>query len=275
MIVDFHTHIFPPEVISERERFLDDDNFRILYSSRKSAMADHEALMSMMNSSGIDYAVAMSFPWFDEGQLRSHNEYMAHAWKESGGRIIPFMTAPPGGDVAGEVAVLKRLGAAGIGEVAFYGSGFGPVEEKYLTALFDAAMKAKLPVCLHVNEPVGHPYDGKYEPSLDRLYGVIREFPGLTLILSHWGGGLFFYELMPEVRKVLARVYYDTAASPYLYDSRVYAVAREIIGDGKIIFGTDYPLLGAERYLPSITANFSEASAQKVLSGNAREILGL
>ena len=36
--------------------------------------------------------------------------------------------------------------------------------------------------------------------------------------MAHWGGGLPFYGLMKkEGPEVLRRVYFDTAASPYLY----------------------------------------------------------
>ena len=49
---------------------------------------------------------------------------------------------------------------------------------------------------------------------------LAQAYPGLTIVFAHLGGGLFLYETMPEVRNVLAGVYYDTAAVPYLYCRR-------------------------------------------------------
>lgn len=277
MIIDFHTHIFPPEIAGNRAAFLDDDNFRLLYEPPSSRMITHAGLIEMMDRTAVDRAVCMGFPWKTERYRVMHNAYLARAAGESEGRIIPFMSMPGAdtGDLAAQARSLRADGAAGIGEVAFYADGFGPTGGKYLARLLEAAHASALPLCLHVNEPVGHRYAGKYEPDLGRLFGVLADFPGQPVILSHWGGGLLFYELMPDVKKALAGVYYDTAASPYIYDEKIYPAARDIVGSGRILFGTDCPLLDAGRYLPSIKKYFPGDGEAKVLGGNAREILGL
>ena len=60
---------------------------------------------------------------------------------------------------------------------------------------------------------------------------------------------MLFYELMPELKEQLQNVYYDTAASPFLYHKNIYRVAREIGILHKVLFATDYPLLSPRRYL--------------------------
>jgi predicted TIM-barrel fold metal-dependent hydrolase len=73
---------------------------------------------------------------------------------------------------------------------------------------------------------------------------------------------------MPEVAKAMANVYYDTAASPFLYSKKIYAIVSEIVGARKILFGTDFPLLSPRRYY--------QALEESGLSGEDRErILGL
>jgi hypothetical protein len=277
VIIDFHAHIFPPEMTGDRGRFLDDDNFRLLYESPRSRIIDGDELVSVMDRTCVDRAVCMGFPWKIEKYRELQNGYLARAAGESGGRIIPFMSMPwcDAAGLAGEARALRGMGAAGIGEVAFYAGGFGKEREQYLTSLLEAAKAAGLPVCLHVNEPVGHHYAGKYEPELGRLFGVLASFPGHPVVLSHWGGGLLFYELMPEVRKALASAYYDTAASPYIYEDDIYSAARGIIGAERILFGTDCPLLEAGRYRPAIEKFFPGNEAGMVLGGNARRFLGL
>ena len=55
----------------------------------------------------------------------------------------------------------------------------------------------------------------------------------MTVIAAHWGGGLPFYALMPEVREALENVYFDTAASHLLYDATVYRRVIELVGVGE------------------------------------------
>ena len=101
-------------------------------------------------------------------------------------------------------------------------------------------------ILLHADEPVGHEYPGKGQLGLQQVYRLITAHPALKLVLAHWGGGFPFYELMPEVRKAAANVYYDTAASPLLYDTSVYrwvvgmaGAARSCSGRTTLAAGTD------------------------------------
>jgi predicted TIM-barrel fold metal-dependent hydrolase len=140
----------------------------------------------------------------------------------------------------------------------------------------EAAARNSLPVCLHVNEPVGHEYPGKCEMEMMMLYELLRAYPSVPVVLAHWGGGLLFYELMPEVREALRHVYYDMAASPFLYDESIYGIAVSIVGSRKVLFGTDYPLIGHSRYLDPLRKYISsEEDRQNILSLNARGILGI
>ena len=118
----------------------------------------------------------------------------------------------------------------------------------------EAAADFGVPLMIHVNEPVGHHYSGKGRVSPEVVYPLILEFPQVDWILPHWGGGLFFYELMPEVSGACRRVYYDSAASPFLYRPDVYRVASQVVGPERVLYGTDFPLLGYERTLRDLDA---------------------
>jgi uncharacterized protein len=278
MIIDFHTHIFPPSVISERDKHLDDKNFALLYSDAQSKLIDHTSLIKAMDASGIDAAVALSFPWVKEKYCVLQNEYFRDILPETGKRIFPFGAVPLGNtsSIDSHVREIKEMGLFGIGEVGFYSSGFSQKEEGRLSMLFESAQRHGLPVCLHVSEPIGHDYAGKHRMDLGRLYSVIREFPGVTVILAHWGGGILFYELMPEAGEAFANVFYDTAASPFLYKNDIYDAAVKIVGPGKILFGSDYPLIRFERYTEAIkNAGIGKDAAALILGGNAKRLLGI
>ena len=85
--------------------------------------------------------------------------------------------------------------------------------------------------------------------ALKMIYDLVQASAGVKLILAHWGGGLFFYNLLKrEVPDSLTDVYFDTAASPFLYKPEIYRLAGNIMGPRKILFGSDYPLIPPSRY---------------------------
>jgi len=274
MIIDFHTHIFPSGIYKSRERYLADPGFKLLYKSEKSTMADASDLTEYMEENGIDASVAMSFPWRDDNFCAHHNNYMAETAAEYRGKIFPFGMIPRGcRSAVFEAAKIKGSELYGIGEVAFYG-GIDKESWKYLEKVFEGALLSALPVCLHVNEPLGHTYSGKYNTPFEQLFELIKKFPGLVIILSHWGGGILFYELMPEVKDAFSNVYYDTAATPYIYSDDIYRLAANICGSGKILFGSDFPLLEAERYLKPIRdLSDNQQYTAEILGLNAMNML--
>jgi len=133
------------------------------------------------------------------------------------------------------------------------------------------------PVMLHTNEPVGHQYPGKSPNTLAQIYALVRRFAENRIILAHWGGGIFFYALLKkEVRESLANVWYDTAASPYLYRPQIYAQAMDLAGEEKILLGSDFPLLTPERYFKEMDqAGLPQAQKHSVCGANAARLLGL
>lgn len=276
MIIDFHTHIFSPDVCADRTPFLNDRQFRLLYDSGQARLVDHRGLEEEMNSSGVQRAVAMGFPWEREDHCAAQNDYFRGVHDESGGMILPFGSVPVSGsaDIRKWVRDIRKAGLSGVGEVGFYRDGMSPANIDLLRRLLAAVSEEGLPLCLHVNEPVGHSYPGKYDPRLGEMYAAVADHPDATVIFSHWGGGLLFYELMPEVSNALKNCYYDTAASPYLYTDGIYEAAMGIIGPGRILFGSDYPLLSPARYLEAIGKCIVDREARAgILGENAARVL--
>jgi predicted TIM-barrel fold metal-dependent hydrolase len=123
---------------------------------------------------------------------------------------------------------------------------------------------------------VGHLYQGKGHATPDLVLRLIEGFPRATVICAHWGGGLPFYALMPEVAAALANTYFDSAASPLLYDGRVFSVAANLVGVEKLLFATDFPLVKHQRLLTQVRESGLSAEGQElVLGGNAARLLGL
>ena len=69
-------------------------------------------------------------------------------------------------------------------------------------------------------------------------------------------------------------VYFDTAASPFLYDPSIYRIAKELVGLEKILFGTDFPLLKPTRYFGELQASgLSEEEIACICGENAKKLL--
>ena len=273
-VIDAHTHLFPPDIIMMRERVaLKDARFSLLYANPKARMVDQTGLSQYMEDENIDQAVITGFPFRDRGLIAACNDYILDAARYNR-KLMPFAIVDPEDEAfaLAEAARCSGLGARGIGEIAFYESGFGQKERKALDSIADYAVTQGLPLMLHVNEQVGHAYHGKSRMDFQELVLFIEAHPTLTTILSHLGGGICFYEFMPEIRKAFERVYYDLAAVPLLYGKEVYEFITRCM-PGKILFGSDYPLLSYKRYAPDLELLEDEAR-QKLLHLNARHLFG-
>ena len=80
---------------------------------------------------------------------------------------------------------------------------------------------------------------------------------------------------MPEVRKALANVYFDSAASPLLYDQGIFSTVASAVGANQMLFGSDFPLLKPSRITELAIADLRPAHAARFLGGNARGLLSL
>ena len=272
-IVDFHTHLFPPEFRQNREKyFAGEPAFELLYASPKSKMIGAKEIIASMDEQGVDVSVVFGFPWKNMDTARMHNDYIAAVVAKYPERLKGFCCLDPCGETAVlEVERCLDNGLCGVGELAFYRSGIECVIVDSMAPVMALCRERNVPVLIHTNEPVGHQYPGKTENTLLQIYDLIKRFQDNTIVLAHWGGGIFFYSVLKkEVKDVLRNVYYDTAASPFLYDPAVYRLAIERVGVEKILLGTDYPLIKPERYFRELgDAALNPAEIDRICGGNA------
>ena len=278
MIIDFHTHVFPPKIKENRSRYIEaDPAFALLYSDKGTEMVTSEELVNSMDEEGVDLSVIVNIGWTTHELCVETNDYIMESVARYPDRLVGFGSIQPNrGDAA--IAELKRCakgGLKGIGELRPDLQMFD-LRDEAITPIAEELIRQGLILLTHASEPVGHNYAGKGTVTPDTLYPFIASFPDLTMVCAHWGGGLPFYALMPEVKQALGNVYFDTAASPYLYHPQVYNQVIQLVGGDKILFGTDYPLLRPSRLLEEINfLNLPAETRELILSGNARRVLGI
>jgi len=279
MVIDSHCHILPPSFQERRsELTLRDATFAGLLSRDDAVLATVEALLVDMDRDGVEHSVVMGMGWTDYELAREANDYIIEAVADNPGLLTGFCSVSPnwGEQAVAEVERCAAAGSKGVGELHPDTQGFDIADKTAMELLMETAEGLGLPVLVHASEPVGHQYPGKGHTTPGKLYKFIENFPSNIIICAHWGGGLPFYSLMPEVPQVLENVYFDTAASPFLYRPDVFAAVTGLVGADKILFASDYPLIRARRLLGQVEeASLAPDDQEAVLSGNAARLFGL
>jgi predicted TIM-barrel fold metal-dependent hydrolase len=167
-----------------------------------------------------------------------------------------------------------RCKAIGLGEMRPSLDSLDNFSDNLWTPLVNYLTEHNLLCLLHASEPIGHLYPGKGDLTPAHLYRFIARFPKLKIVMAHWGGGLPFYNLMPDVKEVLSNTWFDSAASPFLYDPSIYSHVSQIIDAEHILFGSDYPLLPHSRALKDLNnLAISNELKQAILGNNANKLL--
>lgn len=277
--IDFHTHVFPPEIKKKRSKYIEQDPcFAILYSDPEAKMATAEELIASMDEAGIDISVILNIGWTTHELCVETNDYIIDSVSRYPQRLVGFCAVQPNSPQAAiaEIERCAEAGLKGVGEMRPDIQLFDLGDEVVMAPLIELLKKHRLILLLHASEPVGHDYPGKGGITPDILYPFIASSPDLTIVCAHWGGGLPFYSLMPEVKEAMKNVYFDTAASPLLYTPQIYEQVIPLVGGDKILFGSDHPLLAQSRLLQEIEAlDLPEETKGLILSGNARRLLGI
>ena len=274
-----HTHIFPRFVREDRGRlFSSEPAFEALYRDPKARCAGASELVERLDEDRVDLAVTFGFPWSSRDLCSRHNDYVMEEVAGYPGRLKGFCCVPAdAGWAAAEVGRCLAGGMSGVGELAFYDRDFS---EDLIASCGDVMAQAvdfDVPVIVHANEPVGPGYPGKAPVTPGGIYRFVKAYPENRVILAHWGGGIFFYRVMKrEVGETFSNVWFDTAASPYIYRPEIYPLAVSSAGRERIVFGSDFPLIPPQRYFDEMAeTGLPSDDISAICGGNAMSLLGI
>jgi hypothetical protein len=251
-LTDVHCHLLPLELRQPPAASWHDSWFAACHADAADFAAGEEVVRAL-DEAGLDRAVVFGWPFADPGLLAEVNDYVAQEAAASGGRLLGMALINPGRPGwEAELARGRSLGLHGVGELNADAQGF---ELRFAAGLRDALLTlAELdwPLMLHASEPVGHQYPGKGTAGPRQLWALLEpalaSSPGLRVCLAHLGGGLPFYAHMPEVLDLCRQLWFDTAALPYLYQPGALSAVDQLLGVGRLCFGSDFPLLLPTRY---------------------------
>ncbi len=310
MIIDWHTHLIPPQESSKPE-----------WNGR--CQMTLERILEAQDEAGIDVTVVSNThhglqrrPADDAlAIIEQSNRYLAEVQDRHSGKIYGLAGTLPGGGDAYLAELERAVVEDGLKGVLVASSHKGVyLDDPEVRPFFELATSLDIPVMIHpptvgfgeermkefrLASSVGRPFDSCLTLARLILYGVLETFPDVKIVATHLGGGItevigrldynyafqsegFYARPSDTAPMLISRPPSDYLKMLYL-DSVCYHLpaakcALETVGEDRFLFGTDAPPLTTlkRRGLELVQAlPLSESGREKVLSGNAKRLLKL
>ena len=249
-IIDSHVHLYPTELNRDPVAWATksrESHWAALCTRRRASGRSVQSFPSVddligeMDRARVERAVLLGWYWEKPETCVWQNRFYAECVRAHPRRLAAYATLNPR---AGHWATLDEMhrvrddGLVGVGELSPHSQGYA-VDDAVFREVLMLAADWKMPVNLHVTDPDGRDYPGRVATPLEDFTQLAREFPKTRFVLAHWGGLLPIRD--PAVAK-LGNVFYDTAASPLLYDEKIWARFTAAVPGDRVLFGSDYPL---------------------------------
>jgi len=273
MIVDWHAHIYPPELAKDR-RWGGTTPFTI------------ENLLEAHEKVGIELCVVSNTIHHLKEKpaneslavLRRWNDYGAEIQQKYSGRIVVFTSTLPCGGAPFVKEVERAIVQCGLKGVLINSSHQGAYpDDDEAKPFFELVTSLGIPLMMHapsvgfgeermreyrLASSVGRPFDECLAISRMIVYGVFERFPKLKFVGCHLGGGIcevigrmdYAYELgdlasglgsyepmliTKRPSDYLRNLYMDTVA----YHPPAIMCAYQTVGARQLLFGSDAPPL--------------------------------
>ncbi|MSU69386.1 MAG: amidohydrolase [Opitutaceae bacterium] len=289
--IDAHVHLYPPGANADPAGWAvaqGEPHWATLCTRRRQAGQAVQAfpsvdeLLRAMDAAGVARAVLLGWYWNRPETCVIQNRYYADCVRRHPDRLAAFATLHPAAGRAATLAEVRRAheeGLIGVGELSPHSQGYA-IDDPVFRAVLAFAGERELPVNLHVTDPDSREYPGKVATPFADFVRLARECPSTNFVLAHWGGLLPLREIGAMT---LSNVYYDTAASPLLYDAGVWGRFIAAVGANRVLFGSDYPLNlypwldpepGIARFVAEArNAGLDHAQLTAVMGGNAERLM--
>ncbi len=286
MIIDSHVHLYPPEVNRDPAGWAatnGEPRFAALCTRLRTdgrpvqSFPSVDELLREMDRAGVGRAVLLGWYWEKPATCSRQNRFLGQCVRAHPDRLTAFAAINP---LAGHVPTLQEMhrsrddGLIGLGELSPHAQGYA-MDDAGFHDVLTLASDWKLPVNLHVTDPEGRDFPGRVATPLTEFVALARVFPKVNFILAHWGGLLPLRE--PAVRE-LKNVFYDTAASPLMYEPEIWSRFLAAVPADHVLFGSDFPLnlypkSEAQAEMARFLAEARAAGAgDAVLGGNAARL---
>lgn len=308
MIIDWHAHVYPPELLTAPE-----------WEGRSPLQL--EKLLEAHEQAGIELCVVSNPIHYVKGKpltealahVQRWNEYAAEVQQRYPDRTVAFSSTIPGGGPAYWRELERAIREYGLKGVLINSSHDGAYpDEDAARGFWELVTELDIPVMIHapassfgeermreyrLTSSIGRPFDECL--ALGRLIvrGIFERFPTLKVVAAHLGGGIcevigrmdYAYELGDAAYFLgpyepvlithrpsyyLQRVYLDTVS----YHAPAVMAALLTVGARQLVFGSDAPPLlpllpWARRLIEELP--IAPADKEAILWRNAAALLKL
>ena len=266
-IIDFHTHIFPEQIVEKTIAFLAEKGGIPAYSD-----GTLDGLNAQLNSVNAYMGIALPVLTRPESfeKIFEFCKKVNEDFKKGNHRVLSFAAIHPDCENLEEkMFLVKQNGFKGIKIHPDYQDFF--IDDEKSIRLLNAAIEQDLIVVTHAGLDVGHPTCTHCTPkraakALDKLNGEIK------MVFAHFGG----CEMYDEVYAYLAgrNVYFDTSYVLNELSKETFYRVLEKHGEDKILFATDSPWKEISTMLSALGAlNLPNEAEEKILFKNALKLL--
>ncbi len=263
MIIDFHTHCFPPKIA---EKAIDK-----LSGGGKVLVPFYDGtpngLLKSMQRAGVDYSVVQNIAT-NARQTHNVNDF---AISLVGSKLIPFGSVHP--DCPDCISELKRLKDNGVKGVKFhpeYQDFY--VDDKKMYRIYECVAKLELIMLFHCGFDIA--YSEPFRCTPKQFKKVVNDFSGAKIVGAHLGGQRMWQEVFDNLLGL--DVYLDTAmALQFLTDDERKTL---LLGHSykRILFATDAPWYDQKKAVEQTNRLLCEyPHKDNVLYKNAVELLGI
>lgn len=231
MIVDVHTHLLRPDWCVNQPRLAGCDCF------------DAAALFTKSAAFGAEKIIIQGWPFVDADLCRAQNQLVQQAMETMAQQVGGFCVVCPAMGVSALAEVERCLdaGFVGVGQLDPSGQGFS-LDDPWFSQLCDLCETRHVPISFYTSLSVGEPIPGQSTILPADWLRWIEGRHDLQIWLSHYGAGLPFYALMPEVEKHLANVWFDTAPDGVTLAPQAFEGATQCLGGSDhLLWGTNFP----------------------------------
>ncbi len=288
--IDAHVHLYPPEVNRDPAGWAaahGEPHWAQLTTRRRKngslvqGFPSVDELLRELDTAGIERAVLLGWYWERPENSAAQNRFFAEWVRLHPTRLSACATINPvagGSATLAEIRWAKDAGFVGLGELSPHAQGYVMDDPVFREALALAG-ELHLPVNLHVTDPDSRPYPGRVLTPLGDFVALAQALPQTTFVLAHWGGLLPLRAEYAAAVRALGNLYYDTAASPLMYDATIWRRFVDGVGVEKVLFGSDLPLslyprieagAGLVRFVAELKSELRPEEAETILSGGAR-----
>jgi predicted TIM-barrel fold metal-dependent hydrolase len=271
MIIDTHSQLWTKEAIESFPKAMA-DGYRAMFKDL--GFPSIEDTLKDMDAAGVDKAVIVAIDAETIHNYRVPNDLVAETVAKYPDRLIGFASVDP------------HKGADGVKEFERAITGLGlsglkllphlielDINDKKIYPLYEAAQALKVPVLFHTGTQFHAGTKIKYCRPLS-VDDVAVDFPTLKLIIAHFG-----YPWWEEALAVVRRnpfVYFNIAGwAPRYIPEGVIRLADSALS-GKVLFGSDYPLLPRTRIMKELKElNLKETTFAQMTDTNPKAVLGI